>query len=149
MSETQIPRRNPWKWIIPGGCLAVVLVCGGCLAAPFYALYAGLTSSDCYQQALQEMNNSQELTDALGKPVESSSGWRFWQIQGHININNDAGDADMAFPVKGPQGTGSAQVVARRAQGTWSIETLTVDVTGDGRITIVPHSEKTDMEPAE
>ena len=136
MSEAEAPRRkSPWKWIIPSGCLLVVLVCGGCLIAPFYGVYSALTGSEFYEQALQEMNDSQELTDLLGSPIEHSPGWKF---QGNINVNNDAGNADMTFPVKGPQGAGSASVVAQRAQGTWTIQTLSIEVEGHGTVHIIP-----------
>ena len=144
MSETNVKKKNPWKWIIPSGCLAFVLICAGCLIAPFYGVYAALTGSEFYDQALQEMNNSQELKAALGDPIEHSPGWKF---QGNINVNNDAGDADMTFPVKGSQGSGSANVVARRAEGAWTIESLTVDVAGQGVVTLIPRTVAAETTP--
>jgi hypothetical protein len=110
-----------------------LLICGGCLIAPFYIRARALTGSELYEQALQEMNNSGELTGLLGNPIEGPSGWRFWRFEGNFNADGNA-----TFPIRGPQGAGSAHLVAVPAQETWTLQELTVDVEGHDSVNVLP-----------
>ena len=58
-------------------------------------------------------------------------------MQGNVNVENDAGNADATFPVSGPKGNGTATMRAVRESGQWRILYLAVDVEGGERIVLV------------
>jgi hypothetical protein len=63
-------------------------------------------------------SNSAVVAD-IGEPVEPRL-----LPNGSVNLNNDAGNADLLIPVRGPKGTGKVHVVGSKSAGKWSYSTL-------------------------
>jgi hypothetical protein len=134
------PRRKTWVWI-PIGCLAVLLlVIGGCGAC----MYGGLQmfkQSEVYQMALKTVQEHSGAQSALGTPIEAGL-----MVQGNIQMQNQGGNANLTFPVSGPEGSGTVNCVATRSGGTWEMETLTLtlDESGETLTLVSPEGEEAD-----
>jgi hypothetical protein len=117
-----------WKWLLPLGCLLLIIVpVGGC--AGFVALLmGGMKSSDAYQLAWNQARSAPEVTAELGEPVEEG-----WWLSGSINVNGSGGQADIQFPISGPKGKATVHCQATRSAGKWQAQQLVVVIEGSGR----------------
>jgi hypothetical protein len=121
-----------WKWLVPAGCLAVILV-GVVLVALFATTIVGVVfgairSSDVYQQALKEAQTNPAAVQALGTPIEPG----LW-VSGSISVTGLTGSADITIPVSGPKGSGTLYVVARKSAGAWEFTVLQLAVAGSAK----------------
>ncbi len=66
-----------------------------------------MKSSEAYKDALAMVRANPYVQDALGSPIEAGL-----LVAGNINISDSSGYADLAFPVSGPDGSGTVYVVA-------------------------------------
>jgi hypothetical protein len=78
-----------------------------------------IKSSEPYKHAVAQAQSNAQVQAALGTPIEPG-----FFVAGSINLNNDAGTAQMAIPVKGPKGSGNVTVNATKSAGTWTYQTL-------------------------
>lgn len=136
------PRRSwfnrNWKWAVPVGCLAGLLLFVGALAILFFLIYGAVTtairSSDAYEVGMAQARANPDLKTALGEPIESG----FW-LSGSINVNGSSGNVDVSIPISGPKGTGTLYVVGTRSAGRWQYSTMAAEVPGrSGRIDLRP-----------
>lgn len=104
------------------------------MALLFWGITAVLTSSEPYQMALDELRNHPALAGPLGHPVVPDG----WWMEGNINVEGGHGRADMAFDVKGPRGTGVAELLATKSRGVWTLEALAVNTGEDARVMLIP-----------
>ncbi|WP_170288202.1 cytochrome c oxidase assembly factor Coa1 family protein [Marilutibacter maris] len=113
-------QRN-WKWAVPVIGLSLL----GLMAAAIFGLLSLVSgmmrSSEPYRHALAEARASAEVVAALGEPIEAG-----FMPSGNININNDAGEADLSIGVEGPDGEATVYVEATRKRKRWSYQTLVV-----------------------
>lgn len=114
-----------WKWSVPVGCLGLL----GLFAA-FVVLLVGLVfglmkSSDAYKGALARAAADPAVQEAIGTPVEAGL-----FVTGNINVSGSTGQADLAIPIRGPDGRGTIHVVAAKAAGQWQFSTLVVEING-------------------
>lgn len=132
------------KWIIP----VVALGCG-CVCLPLMVilsvllglgssmqrLYKSTGSYQVYQLASTEIEASNVVGEALGRPVET--GWT-----SHVQETypaDEAGQVCIRFNVTGEDRSGSAYAEAKNEQGTWQLYQLTVSVNGELEpLTLVP-----------
>lgn len=132
MSEPAIEPRSwwsrNWKWIVPVGCLVVILGIAallGLIGLIFGAVVTGIRSTDVYEEALERVRASPEAVEALGEPIEEK-----WWISGNIQVNGPSGNADFAVPLRGSKEDGKLYVVAYKQAGRWSMEILELEVKG-------------------
>lgn len=136
------PARTPgwwgrnWKWALPVGCLAPLLMVAGCVTAVIVMVPRIIRSSEPYRHAVSEARASAAVKDLLGEPIEEGS-----FPGGNINFSGASGDADLAIPLSGPRGSATLYVVGRKAGGEWEYSTLRVKPDGTG--------ESIDLAPAE
>lgn len=116
-----------WKWAVPVGCLAPVVLCGGGLALMFAIIFGAIKTSDAYTQSLQRVSADQRVQQALGTPIEPGM-----FVSGSINISGNSGDADLSYAVEGSGGSGTVYVIATSQAGAWTFETLEVEVEQTG-----------------
>eukprot|EP00913_Durusdinium_trenchii_P023312 g21890.t1 len=64
---------------------------------------------------------------ALGEPMEPG-----FLVTGQVNLNNDAGNANLSYKVSGPDGVGTVHVIATKARGKWTFRTLDVRIHSTG-----------------
>lgn len=96
----------------------------------FMALFAALLlktmrSSDAYQVAVSTAVHDSAVVAALGAPVEPG-----WYMTGQIQVSEAEGHANLTIPISGSRSSGALQVVADKAAGKWTFQTLTVRVEG-------------------
>lgn len=124
-------RRSQRLWAMVGWGAALGLP--ALFAVLFWGIVSVLTSSVPYHMALDTLRTHPALAEPLGHPVEPEG----WWMEGNLDIENDAGRADMAFDVRGPRGTGVAQLHATMRRGTWSLDALTVRTRDGTRIDLL------------
>jgi hypothetical protein len=118
--------RKKIVWIIAATVLGALLVIVLFIGAIVGAIYGSLRSSEPYRHAVQVATRDPRAVSALGPQVKPG-----WMINGSINVRNDSGDADMSIPVQGTRHNGTIHVVAEKAKGVWTYQTLALSI-GDG-----------------
>lgn len=108
-----------WKWGAIG-CLAIIVI--GAIAAGVLVLvlFGAIKSTDVYKGAASRAENDPRVIAALGSPITTG----FW-VAGNVNVNNSAGNADISFPIHGPNGKGSVHAAATRDSSGWHYTELT------------------------
>ncbi|MDO8691901.1 MAG: cytochrome c oxidase assembly factor Coa1 family protein, partial [Dehalococcoidia bacterium] len=71
-------RRN-WKWVVPVGCFAGLVVLITFIGLLFMLIFGAIKSSDVYQQAVNTAVANEHLVQRLGGPVETG-----WFLNGSI-----------------------------------------------------------------
>ena len=116
-------KRN-WKWAVPaggcGGCLIIVILFFGGLFAGVNSLF---TNSTPYQEALERVNNNEQIVELLGTPIEKDG-----MMNGSINYSNGDGSADFSIPIKGPKGEGRLYIVGEKRFDEWSYSEMEVRI---------------------
>lgn len=125
-----------WKWVVPVGCLVLVLpllALAGFIGGILAIVFGSIKSTDVCQQALALARSNPAVIEALGEPVEDG-----WLMSGNINTSGPSGSADVSIPLHGPKGKGTLYAVATKSAGRWEYETLEVEVRGrDERINLL------------
>jgi len=108
-----------WQWLVPAGCLALLLVVAGCVAILVTIIGRGMKSSGAYTESVSRAASDCAIQDLLGRPIEAG-----WFTSGNISVNGSSGQADLSIPLSGPKGKGTLYVTAHKTAGTWSFEVL-------------------------
>lgn len=125
-------KRN-WKWAVPALAALGLSLLAGFVALIVSMVFGMIKSSDAYKLAVQRAQDSPAVTAALGQPLQEG-----WFTMGNIEVNGPTGEANLQIPVSGPKGEGDIFVEARKSAGTWTFETLLVQVdTGGQRIDLL------------
>lgn len=117
-----------WKWFVPVIVVVAIIMCCGCIVTFVGTISMAMKSSGAYQQAVIITQESSAAKEYLGSPIEP----KFW-MSGSISENGGSGNAELAIPVSGPNGSGTVFVVAAKSAGLWDFHTLdlVVDDTGE------------------
>jgi hypothetical protein len=92
-----------------------------------------IKATEPYKDSLEKAQANSQVQSALGTPIESA-----YFVTGNINLNNDAGDANLQYSVSGPRGTGTITVEGAKTAGIWTYTTMEFrDETGN-RIDLLP-----------
>lgn len=134
--------RRHWPWAIVGcfgGVVALVLVVGGAIVGVIALVMGALKSSGAYRLALEELRRSEEVAQALGRPMKAG-----WLVSGRANLRNSGGDANLQFKVRGPKGAGQVAARAVKESGQWRLEFLAVRIleTGESIILVGSSAEQ-------
>jgi hypothetical protein len=128
MPEGQlVPQRSwwssNWKWVVPSGCLGLLLSCG-CLGALLFGVtWQALRGTGVFVEAVAQAKQSPEVRQALGEPIEAGL-----MLQGSIQTGNDQGSADFSVPLQGSKARGILHVEAYKNGDDWRFTTLKVEV---------------------
>lgn len=109
-----------WKWLIPTGCLSILVLFGLFIAGIFFGVTSIMKDSDAYKGAMTEAQNNKLVIEKLGNKIESDG-----MVSGSINVSNNTGNCDIQIPIKGSKGTGTLFVVATK-RGKWKYNELSV-----------------------
>lgn len=112
-------------WLIPVGCLGLVLVCGGIGAAVYGMVRTAIRSSEPYQVGVARAKENVELIAALGSPIAEGS-----LPSGSISTSGGSGSADLSIPIRGPNGNATISLQATKFAGTWEYQRIVVTVDG-------------------
>jgi hypothetical protein len=125
-------------WIVVAAVVAVMLLVLLFCGAIFFAIFGSMKSSTPYQHAVEVATHDPRVLATLGAPVKPG-----WLMGGSINVAGDSGSADLTIPLEGATRKGKLYVVAKKAEGEWSYQTLAVRTEdGTGRIDLLrpPHA---------
>ncbi|GAB3387477.1 cytochrome c oxidase assembly factor Coa1 family protein [Lysobacter fragariae] len=120
-----------WKWVVPVGCLSLVMLFVLVGALLFAGVFNLMKQAEPYRYALESTQRHPAVIAALGQPIEASA-----MIRGNIQVKGAYGDAQLNFPVSGPRGKATVYVEARKERGRWRYRIIEVD-TGAQRINVV------------
>jgi hypothetical protein len=122
-----------WKWVLPVGCLGTIVM----FVALGFSIFAFVTgtmkSSWPYAEGVKLAKANPAVVDALGAPLRTT-----WWFSGSMNVSGPSGEAELAIPLRGSQGSGTLYVIAHKRAGEWSFELAEVAIKGnDDRIDLL------------
>lgn len=119
-----------WKWIVPTGCLGLILLLIAGVAGIIYVAVSVLKSTEVYKNALEMARANTVVVEELGQPIEDG-----WYVIG--SVENEAGDgrARLEIPITGPKKKGTLYVIAEvddnvGGSRSWTYMQLEVEVEG-------------------
>lgn len=116
-------KRN-WKWAVPvGGCLTMIILFVGLIAAGIFGATKMFSGSQPYTYALEKTTTNEQVIELIGAPVETAG-----IMQGSINFSGGDGEADIRIPIKGPNGKGKIYVVGSKRNDVWTYSELEVRI---------------------
>jgi TonB family protein len=127
-----------WKWIVPTGCLGLIILALAAAAGIFFFAVSAVKSSEPYRRAFEKARNDPAVIAELGQPISDG-----WYVSGSIETNRSGSGAKFHFPISGPKNSGTVYVSALKVRelygdDDWHFETLEVEVNGKpGRINLV------------
>jgi cytochrome oxidase complex assembly protein 1 len=126
-----------WKWVVPVGCLGLLVLFVAFAAAIVFLVFGIMKSSDAYKDAVAQAKTHQVVQEHLGEPLEEGL-----FVTGNINVSGSSGQASLAIPISGPKGKGTLYVEATKSVGQWRFATLMVEVRETGeRIDVLETEE--------
>jgi hypothetical protein len=118
-----------WLWLIPSGCLAMILVIGMFSAVIAIGVFGVIKSTDTYKVAVRRAEADPRVIQALGTPINES-----WFVGGHTQVDGGAGKSDLAIPIRGPKGSATVYAEATKSEGEWHYSKLVAKVDKTGQI---------------
>jgi hypothetical protein len=112
-----------WKWFVPLGCGGALVLFVAFAATIVGFVFWLIRSNEAYIEALERARTSPAVIEELGEPVEPG----FW-VGGSVNTSGPSGEADLMFPIIGPDGSGTVYLEASKSGGIWSFERLEVEL---------------------
>lgn len=131
-----------WKWMLPVGCLSLILIAVAVGAGIFFFAMSALKSSDVYKGALERTRSNPEARAALGEPIKDG-----WLVQGNVNFSGGSGTANLQIPVSGPKKSGTIQARAVYEGDAWMYERLDLVVDGGETIQLLATADGQDVSP--
>ena len=106
-----------------GGCLLAVVALVAFVSAVGGLAFFGMKKAEPYQEALRRAQENPAVIAVLGEPVEEG-----FLMSGSISVDGSSGEADLAFPISGPQGSGTVYVIGEKRAGLWEYSTMEVEI---------------------
>ena len=100
------------KWGIAG--LVFILVLFAFWGIVTLSTFIALNNAQPTKMAIALAQQNTQLQAQLGTPIKKSGFTR-----GNIEFENDRGDADLRFPISGPNGSGMLDTTACKVNGNW------------------------------
>lgn len=132
------PYERPPSWFqrnrrlaIGAGCALVglvVLLGIGFVLAIVFGVMAMVKSSGAYAEAIAAARESAQVREALGEPIEEG-----WFVTGNVQSSGPSGEASLAIPLSGPQGSGTLYVEGRKRADRWRYTVLEFEVKNSGQ----------------
>jgi TonB family protein len=114
-----------WKWMLPVGCLGLILGIVALVGGIFFVAMSAMKSSEVYQGALRAAQAHPAAIERLGQPINDG-----WFVKGNVRFDGGGGSANLEIPVSGPKSSGTLDVRAIYENGAWVYEKL--DLVGGG-----------------
>lgn len=124
-----------WKWMVPVGCLGLILGLAALIAGIFFFAMSAVKSSDVYQGALGVVQTHPAAKERLGEPIKDG-----WFVKGNIKFDAGGGSANFEVPVSGPKKAGTLFVRAASPEGAWMYERLDLAVEGGETVSLLDRS---------
>jgi TonB family protein len=122
-------KRN-WKWFVPVSLVCLLLLGAGVIALIVTVVMGSIKSSTPYTRALAQAKADPTLIAEMGSPIEAG-----WYVTGSLRSTGQNSFADLTFPIRGPNKSGTLHVVALKSplvQGMddWQITVLEARIDG-------------------
>ncbi|MET0625112.1 MAG: cytochrome c oxidase assembly factor Coa1 family protein [Pyrinomonadaceae bacterium] len=137
-----------WMWLLPAGCLGLILGLVALVAGIFLIAMSAMKSSDVYQGALKVAQSHPAAIERMGEPIKDG-----WFVKGNVKVDAGGGSANLEIPVSGPKKSGTLFVTAVSPDGAWMYERLDLAVEGvetvsllDRNVVQPPDSAAVDVE---
>lgn len=117
-----------WKWIVPTGCLGLLVAVAALGVGIFFVVMSAVKSSEVYRYALAKAKSNPEVVAVLGEPIKDGL-----LVRGSIESNGLWSHAKFSIPISGPKNSGTVYAEASRSDdtvGDWVFTTLEVEVAG-------------------
>jgi TonB family protein len=124
-----------WKWMLPVGCLGLILAGVLVIGGIFFAAMSAIKSSEVYKGALQRARSNPEAVALLGEPINDG-----WFVKGNINFAGSSGTANFEVPISGPKKSGTLFVRASYEGAAWMYERLDLAAEGGETISLLDPS---------
>lgn len=121
-----------WKWMLPVGCLGLILGGVALVGGIIFVAMSAMKSSDVYQGALKAAQAHPAAIERLGEPIKDG-----WLVTGNVNVNAGGGSATLEIPVSGPKNSGKLYVRAVSPDGDWMYERLDLAVAGAETVSLL------------
>jgi TonB family protein len=121
-----------WKWMVPVGCLGLILGAVALIAAIFFFAMSAVKSSEVYGGALGVAQTHPAAKERLGEPIKDG-----WFVKGNIKFDAGGGSANFEVPVSGPKKSGTLFVRAVNPEGSWMYERLDLAVEGGETVSLL------------
>lgn len=121
-----------WKWMLPVGCLGLILGLVALVAGILFVAMSAMKSSDVYQGALKAAQAHPEAVERLGEPIKDG-----WLVKGNVKVDAGGGSANLEIPVSGPKRSGTLLVRAVSPDGAWMYEKLDLAVEGGETVSLL------------
>jgi TonB family protein len=121
-----------WKWMLPVGCLGLILGLVALVGGIFLVAMSAIKSSEVYQGALRAAQAHPAAVERLGEPIKDG-----WLVTGNVKYDAGGGNANFEIPVSGPKNSGKLYVRAISPDGTWMFERLDLAVAGAETISLL------------
>ncbi|MET3026798.1 cytochrome c oxidase assembly factor Coa1 family protein [Flavobacterium sp. UW10123] len=109
-----------WKWLIPSGCLTLLILFGLFIGGIFYEVTSIIKDSEAYKESMTAVQNNKLVVEKLGSPIKTDG-----MVSGTVTSNNDVRTCDVQVPIKGPKGKGTLFVVGEK-RGKWKYSEMSV-----------------------
>lgn len=117
-----------WKWFVPVGCLGFLVLFAAFFAVIVWFVFGMMKSSDAYKDAFLKAQTDPSVQEIIGTPIEEGM-----FVAGNISVSGSSGQADLSFPISGPDGKATVYVVAAKSAGQWTFSTLVVEIKESGQ----------------
>ena len=114
-----------WIWLVPVGCLGAIAALIAFVGLIVAVIFGAMKMADPYQDAMARAQAHPEVVSELGEPITEG-----WFISGNINVNGPTGQANLAIPVSGPEGSGTIYVEGEKRAGTWDYDVMEIQIDG-------------------
>jgi TonB family protein len=126
-----------WKWMVPAGCLGLLLGLATLVGGIFFVAMSAIKSSDVYQGALKVAQSSPAAVERLGEPIKDG-----WLVKGNVRHEGGRGNANFDIPLSGPKKSGTLRVWATRQGGEWTYERLDLEAEGEDPVSLIDRSKE-------
>ncbi|RYJ38580.1 Coa1 domain containing protein [Flavobacterium anhuiense] len=109
-----------WKWLIPSGCLTLIILVALFIGGIFYEVTSVLKDSEAYKESMTALQNNKLVVEKLGSPIETDG-----IVSGTVTSSNSVRTCDVQVPLKGPKGKGTLFIVGEK-RGTWKYSEMSV-----------------------
>jgi len=116
-----------WKWLVPVGCLGMVVACAVFFLVIFGSAIWAIRSTEVYQKSIDGLSADPRVIEALGTPVKPG-----FMVGGSVNVSGPTGEANISIPLSGPKGKGTLYVVADKSLGFWLFTDMVLEVEETG-----------------
>jgi hypothetical protein len=115
----------------------------GVMAGIFFAVMAGLKTSEPYVMAIERLRANSEAMSLLGEPISTGYPW------GTVETSGPKGKANFSVAIAGRKSSGTLYLDATKDLGRWKIDRIELEIAGRAeRINLGEAARATDLDDA-